>query len=360
MSDAVAVTLSASAPPRGPGRAFDLAVALLSGWLVGGTYLDAWAHHNVAGLETFFSPWHAVLYAGFLAVAAVVAAPLLAGRGLGRAVPDGYRPALAGVLLFFVGGAGDAAWHILFGIEADLEALLSPTHLLLAAGAGLIVSAPLRAAWRRPDSGAPLEWPEALPQLLSLAWTLSLLTFFTEYANPLAVPWPSPAQQTDPPVLGESLGVAAILVYSALLVGATLPVVSRWDLPPGGLTLALGLNAALTVWAHGEFHLIAPAVLAGLVGDLLHAATGGERRGTLRIGEWQVGGARVHAIVVPVVLYAAYFGALAATSGVAWSVHLWAGSIALAGAAGWLMSLRVLPSPPAPARPLEAPPQRVP
>ena len=31
---------------------FDAAVALLSAWLIGGLYLDGWAHHNVAELES--------------------------------------------------------------------------------------------------------------------------------------------------------------------------------------------------------------------------------------------------------------------------------------------------------------------
>src|SRR5262245_28799356 len=33
-------------------------------WLVAGAYLDAWAHTNRSNLETFFTPWHAVLYSG--------------------------------------------------------------------------------------------------------------------------------------------------------------------------------------------------------------------------------------------------------------------------------------------------------
>ncbi len=36
------------------------------GWvLVSGLYADGWAHVNVPGLETFFTPWHGVLYGSF-------------------------------------------------------------------------------------------------------------------------------------------------------------------------------------------------------------------------------------------------------------------------------------------------------
>ena len=55
----------------------DLAAALLGTWVVGGLFMDGWAHVNQPGLETFFSPWHAIFYAGFL-VSAVVLARLVA------------------------------------------------------------------------------------------------------------------------------------------------------------------------------------------------------------------------------------------------------------------------------------------
>jgi hypothetical protein len=44
----------------------DLAAALLGTWVVGGLFLDGWAHVNQPGLETFFSTWHGLFYMGFL------------------------------------------------------------------------------------------------------------------------------------------------------------------------------------------------------------------------------------------------------------------------------------------------------
>src|SRR5690242_3202687 len=58
--------------PRG-GLRFDLPVALLSLWLVLGLYLDGFAHHNLPeSLESFFTPWHGILYSGFLALAGFI------------------------------------------------------------------------------------------------------------------------------------------------------------------------------------------------------------------------------------------------------------------------------------------------
>src|SRR5262245_15933914 len=43
-----------------------------SAWLVGGAYLDNWAHAHIATLDTFFTPWHGALYSGFAACATVL------------------------------------------------------------------------------------------------------------------------------------------------------------------------------------------------------------------------------------------------------------------------------------------------
>ncbi|MGH8601909.1 MAG: hypothetical protein ACREXR_03760, partial [Gammaproteobacteria bacterium] len=51
--------------------AFDGVIATLSAWFLGGLYLDGWAHQHIARaeLETFFTPWHAMLYSGLFASA---------------------------------------------------------------------------------------------------------------------------------------------------------------------------------------------------------------------------------------------------------------------------------------------------
>ena len=65
-----------------------------------------------------------------------------------------------------IGAVGDMVWHIVFGFEVSVEALLSPTHLLLALGGTLIVTGPVRAAWQRTRSGG---WSSLLPALIALA-----------------------------------------------------------------------------------------------------------------------------------------------------------------------------------------------
>jgi hypothetical protein len=317
---------------------FDWVMALLSAAFVGGLFLDGWAHTHGRVDQSFFTAWHAVFYAGYAAVAAALLASLLRNHALGRpwrrAVPPGYGLSLFGALIFAVGGVGDLIWHTLFGIEAGVEALLSPTHLVLALGLGLIVSGPVRAAWQRP---APLSgWAAQGPMLLALTSALSVLTFFTEYAHPLVY---AAAGAGHPYGGSEGLGVASILLQTGVLIGTILLAIRFGTLPAGALTLMVALNAAamgLLNFSGGyPVALVAAAGAGGLsaevVRGLLHPAAG-------RPAAW-----RIFAFAVPVLFYLCYFIALILTEGIAWSVHLWAGSIVLAGLAGWLLSYLLIP-----------------
>src|SRR5206468_4254219 len=132
-ADAAPGTVREQAPARPRSRwTDDLVTAVLSGWVITGMVLDAWAHQNASRLETFFTPWHAVLYSGFAAVAAWMISKALAARRsrpFRTGVPVGYGLGLVGVAIFFLSGIGDGIWHTIFGIERNLEAALSPTHV---------------------------------------------------------------------------------------------------------------------------------------------------------------------------------------------------------------------------------------
>lgn len=312
----------------------------LSGWFVAGLYVDGWAHHHGMVDESFFTPWHALLYSGFGAVTAFLVLMVLRNRRPGdswaHALPAGYELSLLGSGIFLAGGVADMFWHILFGIELGVEALYSPSHLVLALGMTLIVSGPFRAAWRR---SGPATISSALPMLLSLAFTLSILTFITQVAHPLVRPRAAGVSPQGEPLIffQQALGIAGVLLQTALLIGLVLLVVRRWTLPPGGLTLILVVNATAMSVLNDQYRLIIPAALAGLGGEAL--------RYWLRPSMARPRALRVFALAVPLLFYLLYFLTLMLTLGVWWSVHLWTGAVVLAGIAGWLISYLVAPPP---------------
>lgn len=324
----------------GPG--FDWLMAVLGGWLIGGLYLDGWAHIHVPALETFFTPWHAVLYSGYIAGAVVLALTVRRNRRRGaprtRALPAGYGLSLAGAFVFFFGGVADMLWHVTFGIEDGVEGLISPSHLALAFGGGLMVTGPLRAGLHHP-APARESWLSRMPMVVSLTLLVSLITFFTEYASPYATTWVAETPRTGSQAY-LSAGLAGFLVQPAVLMGLVLFVLRMQPLPPGGLTVLLSVNVALMTIIHdkyldtGPYPLIGAAVLAGLIGDALIA--------WLRPAPDRVRAFRTVAFAIPAVQYLLYFLAIMAWARVAWSVHLWPGAIVIAGGVGWLLSYLVV------------------
>ena len=288
----------------------------------------------LCNLTAHFTPWHGVLYSGYLAcsIAIVSAVALNHARGASwrQAIPTGYEFSLVGAPLFLIGGVGDMTWHILFGIEKNIEALLSPTHLLLAFSGFLIMSGPFLAAWKRSDSKH--NWGALLPMLISLIASYSMITFFTEFAHPfvntsLITDITSNAQ--------KSQAVAGILLQAGILMGFVLLAIKRWQLPFGALTLILALNTLLvSVFAY-QFRLIIAAFIAGLLIDLLYR--------NLRPSGEQQAALRIFAFLTPLILYLAYFIELMILSGSPWTIHLWLGSCVMAGIVGLTLSYLLVP-----------------
>jgi hypothetical protein len=340
---------------------FDWIMVVVSVWWLGGLFIDGWAHSNIPQLETFFTPWHAVLYSGYLAVAFTLlvqillnlrqsalsaggstSSPLmpvresLPGNRWLRAIPTGYELSVLGVAIFGVSGISDLTWHLFLGIERSTEALLSPTHLGLALGGGLAVSGPLRAAWRR--SGGTASWRQLGPAILSLTFTFSLLTFFTEYASPLITPWPI-IDQGDAP----TKGITDILLITALTMGFVLLALRRWRLPFGTFAFMFGLNGALMAVFSPDALLISfpTSLLGGLAADIVYRF--------LQPSLDQPASIRLFAFLLPAMFYALYFVDLAIVgpamfnSGIVWTAPFWAGAPVAAGIAGFLLSFVMIP-----------------
>jgi hypothetical protein len=316
---------------------FDWIATVLSLTFLGGVYLDGWAHSHGRVDDTFFTPWHAVLYGGFLAMAALLlgtaAWRIARGARWRDALPDGYGLSLAGVALWLVGGPFDLAWHSIFGFEANVEALLSPAHTVLALGFVLMTTGALRAALRRP----PGRWRDELPMLLSLTCVVSNLTFFTQIAHPLANLWAAGPRRLSQDV--TELGIVSMLLTTVILTAPLLLLLHQARLPTGAVTIMLGLNSVAmgVLFDHGPYPVVPVAAMVGaaIAGDVLRAV--------LKPSPSRPVAFRWFAIGVPALLYAAYFAALACTVGIGYSPHLWMGVVVFAGVVGWLSSYLVLP-----------------
>jgi len=332
-------TPSISTPTRTKGYPlggvrFDAIFVVLSAWLLGGLAIDGWAHTHGKVDTSFFTPWHAIFYSGFMAVSLFLFINqwrnISKGFPLRRALPAGYELSLLGAGIFAAGGVGDMIWHTLFGIESELaETLLSPTHLLLAIGMTLITSGPLRTAWFR--AGRDASWRTLAPALFSATFVWCILSFFTAFAHPfteiyaIASPWSSNAYLT------QNSGVASIILQSVILSGIILLVVRRWTLPFGALTLMMTLTSLMMCVFQDYFSLVPGVFVAGLAADILLLRLKPSADKALRF--------YIFAFLVPLIFYSLYFVSAQLTQGrIGWSIHLWVGSAFVAGVAGLLVS----------------------
>ncbi|MBW3620020.1 MAG: hypothetical protein KY461_07230 [Actinobacteria bacterium] len=327
-------------------RRLAITTTVFSTWVVLGLFLDGWAH-NAGKPEDFWTPWHAVLYSGFVAGAGWFVVGRQRDRRAGTALPVDPLTT-AGFVLFAIGGLGDAVWHSILGVEEDVAALLSPTHLLLMLGGLLLIGGPLRRPL--PRAAADPRWRTALPEVVAVALAVAVVGFFLQFLSPFhgAGVDRYGAGSTE---AGQLLGVASILVTNVLLVaGTALLLRDRDRLPTGAATAVLGGTALL--WSSLEgfegAELVAAAVAAGLVVDLL-AHRGAEERTLL--------------VVMPGVLWPAWFAIYHVGTGLAWPAEYAPGVTVLAVLTGWglhLLSRDAVQAPgledAAPAAPASAPP----
>ena len=305
-----------SAPER---RRDQGVIALLSAWAVAGLALDGRVHQD-GSAESFFTLPHAVIYSGIAAAGAWI---LWVARspGADRRRPAGFALTLAGLALLAAGGPLDLIWHAAFGIEAGLDALLSPTHLVLLAGGVLMLSGPLREAW----SAGDLRGAQAAPAIASLALVTAVIAFFFQYASPFH----STETFTQAGHDASELGLAAIALTNVLLVTPVVLVAVRFGRVPRGTATAVFGGAALVVAVSGDSAaagLIVAAIAGGVAADVLAAA--------LRPAAERPRRLRLFAALAPVPLWLAVFAAVALTDGLAWSAELWTGSVLLAAGGG--------------------------
>jgi hypothetical protein len=261
----------------------NLLMAVFGSWFIVGAMLDAWAHNNLLRLETFFTPWHAVLYSGFVACAAWIG---WTGRQGTHTMPTAYPTALLGVAIFAVSGVADFAWHSFFGIEQQIKILFSPSHLGLATGMLIIVTTPARSAWADRSLPAAAGLRRLLPTVLGTTFATALVLLFFQYGSALA--YTSDRVRDGLSEQGDTRGlVTSMALTNLVLLVPLLTLARRWVLPPGTATLLYAasglLGAAVTGFDNAP--LMAGFLAAGILVDLLawRLRPGPDRPARLRV-----------------------------------------------------------------------------
>lgn len=318
----------------------DLGAALLGVWIVVALYLDGRAH--LLGLpDSFFTPWHGALYGGLVLLTGWLGLMVWRGKHPRKPadllhIPTGYGWALAGVAVFASGGLADMLWHAAFGLEVGIDALLSPSHLLLFAGAVLMFSGPVLAARAKADLGRGMDWTLLAPVLLALAAMTGVAMFALSYLSGFIADAPLTALRDFPEGTPEhitdesqaSVGLGSYLLTSLILTVPLVYLARNWRLAVGMAGFLLTSQSVLAMILT-DFGFVGPVLIpamaaAGLVVDL-----------ALWVARTKGASARIQALlaaaILPVVMVTAQLATMGASPGLGWSPELVVGVVLLSG-----------------------------
>ena len=322
---------------------FEWAVTFAALWILIGLYLDGSAHVNFsATIDNFFTPWHGILYSGLAASIAVLGIVYVTNLAKGyhwlRALPPAYMRSILGAGIFFAAGIGDLWWHETFGFEADIEALVSPSHLSLAVGAVLMISGPMRMAW-----GSSRSQDEKMPwtAVLSMFAVLGVFTFFTQFASAFAESdlLTSGIPTGDTHFLDKAL-ISGVLIPSVLWMVFILMAILRWKLPAGSLILLIAGNSVLmfllTILSSREnWQVLIAALLGGVTAEVLLRV--------LQPSREHPNALRWFSFLIPASLFLLYYLSLILTKGIWWNSNMWLGMLFFSGVTGLGLSWLAVP-----------------
>ncbi|TDC33908.1 hypothetical protein [Micromonospora sp. KC213] len=329
---------------RPTSRREDLVTVLLGACLVAGAMSDGWAHTNIIDtIEGFFTPWHGLLYTGFAASAGWTcwlayqrrdAAP----RWWRDGWPAGYRVGALGVAVFLLGGLGDMLWHETLGVEVGLDAAFSPTHLLIDAGAVLLLTSPLRSWWASGEGGL-----RSVTGVLSLAFAAMGPVILLTHSSAFLSVAPTEAVGAYGNQHLAVLGVDAYLVTTVLLTAPFLLAHRRRAAFGAGTALVAGValfNLVMVEFPASQTVAALTALLGAVLADLallrLDAVRG--RDAALRL---PIAGALYAGLV-----WAGHLLGLAATDGLRWTPEVTGGLVTLTAILGAVLGgLAARPAP---------------
>jgi hypothetical protein len=311
-------------------------------WFLFGLYLDGWAH-STNQVDTFFTPWHLVLYSGLFGAAIWMHANytryLLKGFSVLHALPKAYLISMVGCWIFLAGGGFDFLWHSWFGFERDLETLLSPAHLLLATGGALYSTGPIRAALAHRDWQG---WRKLFPAFCGVLSIVSVISFFAMYAHILGnlsilIEFP----EGNNKFFVDTFGVFEVTLPVCLMSMALLFMMRVWHkLPVGTFAFIFGINSLMVLLMRVRFTWDYPILwLATFVTILLIEGL----FQVLRPSAERLPALRLFFLCWPLLWLLILFGAQQTFYQMWWSIHLWLGAAISTSLLSLLSSYVVFP-----------------
>lgn len=305
-------------------------------WFMSGLILDGWAHNHNIGGDSILTPYHYLFYSGFFTIVLFFLFTTILniknGTTPSKAFPHGYILTLFGIVIMGVGGTIDLVWHSIFGVEQSIEALLSPSHLLIFLGTGLILLGPINSAWCQLQTR--FKFKAQLPMIINVALFITLLNFMTHYINPLVGPFSALNHKAAGVYYGYTIGLSGTLLQTVIIFGSVLFFLTRWNLLPGSLTIIFTINAVAMSLMTDHYEITLSIILAGIICDLI-MLTIKPSFSILRL--------RIFAFLAPIAYYSCYYINILIVSKTWWSVHVLTGIILEAGFAGLMLSYLLIP-----------------
>lgn len=325
-----------------PSLLLDWLVAIAGIWVIAGLYVDGRAHLTEP-LETFFTPWHALVYSGGAFAALVFAITSFRNVRQGYpflcSLPEGYQQILVAAPVGVLGGVLDLLWHLRFGLEQGIDTLVSPTHMILIGAIFFVFAGPVRSAIIR----KPATLVGQLPALLGMAVVTGTILFVTQFdfynesllKDAPASPGAFSEDQLTLLVIAfykHIFGSLVVIWQTLILIASTLYLVVNLRLRAGALLIFVLLEKLLISMSFArtpsELILVTLAsAIAGFVAEVIAARWNPcpERPGPLRL----------LGLFVPMAFYGAYYAlAVPLFGGTWWDTTFLFGAIAYSGLAG--------------------------
>jgi hypothetical protein len=220
-----------------------------SAWLVIGLQLDAYAHATTPELETFWTPWHGVLYSG-IAASGFTLLWIMRSRLPGvptyqsvLALPNALRIPLFGMAFLLVGGGVDTLWHNVFGIVRDMEIFVSPSHEFIILGMVLVAMGPALMLATGPERRLSVGGGF----LVAVSTLFSVLPVHIYSLHASAIGFRHLGSDMDPvPIYSPDAQLIHGYVFSTVLLLLPFIVIGRrWPLPIGLPSILVAIIAVL-------------------------------------------------------------------------------------------------------------------